>query len=389
MHPSLNAKFVEPPPLRPKELMERNEPCWCGSGKKWKICHRDRHLQPKIQIGKLLKEMYQIEKKGICLHPNASKITCSNKIIKAHTVQRAGGLSRISEKGHVISERKGFENIFKNLGQIVPELIGIGSASTFMGFCSGHDNSLFVPIEKSSFSLNHETSFLLAFRAIAYEYLSKKNAIKIVKIQRDMDKGMDFSTQVSIQNFLHVYQTGCLRGMQDLKGWKAEYDKRFIENDYTSMPHYAVEFKGTLPLVCCGGFYPEVDFDGNKLQLISRGNSKFEHVCINISACGDKSFIAFGWHGINEGPAEQFVKSFKRIKDTEKANAALMLAVEQSENTYFRPSWWNGLNDTNRTHLIDRMRSGVFDSTIRPESTYRNMIKILPDTEVANEIWNV
>ena len=39
----------------------------------------------------------------------------------------------------------------KNEGKIVPGPVGIGSASTFMGFCSVHDNSLFEPIENNSF----------------------------------------------------------------------------------------------------------------------------------------------------------------------------------------------------------------------------------------------
>jgi len=389
MHPSLNSEFEAPSPLVPKKVMRRNEPCWCGSGKKWKNCHRDRHLQQELPIGKLLHEMHKNQKNGTCLHPQTSVANCTNRVIKAHTVQRAGGLSAIAEEGHVISGKKGFENIFKNEGKIVPGLVGIGGASTFMGFCSNHDNSLFEPIEDSNSTLTHEAAFLLAFRAMAYEFLTKKNALKAIEIQRGMDKGKDFNTQVNIQNYLHAYQAGALRGMQDVEGWKAEYDKRFIEKDYTSMPHYAVEFKRNLPLVCSGGFHPEVDFSGNKLQIISRGDVEFEHVCINISVIGEKSFIAFGWHGITGGPAEQFVKSFKAIRDEEKANAALILAVEQSENTYFRPLWWSGLSDTNRKHLISRMRSGISFNSLRPENTYQNMKNIIPNIGVANEIGSI
>lgn len=339
MHSSLDAEFEPPPPLVPKQVMGRNEPCWCGSGKKWKHCHRDRHLQQTIPTGMLLKEMLQNQKRGTCLHPEASKKTCSNRIIKAHTIQRAGGLSEIAEEGHVISGKKGFENILKNEGNILPGPIGIGSASTFMGFCNVHDNSLFEPVENNSFSLNHEAAFLLGFRALAYEYLMKKNSIKAVEIQREIDNGKDFEAQIYIQQYLHTYLAGSLRGMRDLEGWKAEYDKIFLEKNYALMPHYAVEFDSILPFVCSGGFHPEVDFGGNLLQVITRGDSEFEHVCINISVVEKKTFLVFSWHGAEGGPSEKFVKSFKEIRKNEKANAALILAVEQSENTYFRPSW--------------------------------------------------
>lgn len=258
-----------------------------------------------------------------------------------------------------------------------------------MGFCSYHDNALFEPIESSSFTLNDEASFLLAFRALAYEYLTKKNSIKTIEIQRNIDRGKDFQAQVYIQNYLHTYLAGTERGMKDVEGWKAQYDKLFLSKDFSSMPHYAVEFDGKLPFVCCGGFHPEIDFEGNILQIISRGDLEFEHVCLNVSVIGEKSFLAFGWHGNNDGPAQQFVKSFKSIKNTEKANAALILAVEQLENTYFNPAWWDKLSGANREHLIHRMRSGIGFNSIRSDSTFQDLIKIISGFGVVNEIGSI
>ncbi|AZT83662.1 hypothetical protein EHN06_08985 [Marinobacter sp. NP-4(2019)] len=389
MHPSLNAEFDPPSSLTPKKVMGRNELCWCGSGKKWKKCHRDRHLQQEVPVGKLMKEMYQNQKQGTCLHPEASKESCSSKLIKAHTIQRASGLSAISEKGHVISPKKGFENIFKNNGQITPVPIGIGNASTFMGFCSYHDNALFEPIESTTFTLNHQAAFLLAFRALSYEYLTKMNSIKTIEIQRNFDKGKDFQAQAYIQNYLHTHRAGIERGMKELEVWKTKYDKMFLDENFESMPHYAVEFDGILPFVCSGGFYPEIDFEGNTLQRISRGNFEFEHVCVNVSVVGERSFLAFGWHGANDGPARQFVKSFRSLKNTEKANASLILAVEQLENTYFNPTWWDMLSSRNREHLIHRMRSGIGFNAIRLESTFQDLAKIISGFNIVNEVGSM
>lgn len=382
-------EFDPPPPLKPQKFMKGDEPCWCESGKSWKLCHKDRHLQKSIPAGKLFKEMLDIKKRGKCLHPEASEKTCSNKIIKAHSVQRAGGLSAISDNGHVISVQRGFESIHKNNGHIIPEPIGIRVASTFTGFCSLHDNNLFKPIENDSFSLNQEAAFLLAFRALAYEHLAKWHAIKSNEIQRQADKGTDFDRQVIVQNYLHNILAGQKRGMKDVLEWKTEYDRIFIEKDYTSMPHYAVEFKGILPFVCSGGFHPEVDFNGDRLQIISRGDISFEHVCVNVSVIGERSFLAFGWHGAADGPAEKFVKSFKAQKNEEKANSALTLAVEQSENTYLRPSWWNELSNPHKNHLVRRMKSGMGNEAERAEGTYKNLVKILPDIEIVNEIGSI
>lgn len=389
MHPSLEAEFIPPSPLEPKEVMGRNEPCWCGSGKKWKKCHRDRRIQKEVPIGKLLNEMLEDQNRGTCLHPEASPSNCSNQIIKAHTVQRAGGLSAIAENGHVISGKRGYENIFKNDGQIVPGPVGIGKASTFMGFCSIHDNKLFEPIESNSFTLNHEAAFLLSFRAISYEYLTKQNTIKAVDIQREIDKGKDFENQVAIQQYLHIFRAGLIRGMQNLEMWKAEYDRMFVARDYSSMPHYAVEFDGILPFVCSGGFHPEVDFHGRQLQILGRSEAPMEHVCVNVSVIGAKSFLAFGWYGIPDGPAEEFVRSFKSIDNVDKANSCLLMAVEQSENTYFNPSWWTSLNESDKGHLVQRMQSGIGFNSLRPASTYRNLKQIIQPLPVAAEIGTV
>lgn len=386
MHPSLEAEFTPPPPLEPKKVMGRNEPCWCGSGKKWKKCHRERHLKPEIPIGKLLNNMLEELKKGTCLHPEASKDNCSNRIVKAHTIQRAGGLSAIAENGHVISGKRGYEKILKNDGKIVPESVGIGKASTFIGFCSIHDNALFEPIETNSSTLNHEAAFLLSFRAISYEYLTKQNAIKAIEIQREMDRGKDFETQIGIQQYIHIFRAGLIGGMQNIKHWKAEFDRKFVSRDYLSIPHYAVEFDGILPFVCCGGFYPEVDFNGCQLQIISRGDAPLEHVCINVSVIGSKSYLAFGWYGEQDGPAEEFVKSFKSINNKNKANSCLIMAVEQLENTYFNPAWWNSLKSSDKEHLVQRMESGIGLKSLRSKDIYLNLRQIIQSVPVIAEI---
>ncbi|WP_443134840.1 SEC-C metal-binding domain-containing protein, partial [Idiomarina sp. A28L] len=58
--------------------MERNEPCWCGSGKKWKVCHRDRHKQEVVPPGKITHEISVAQQRGLCLHPDAGVATCTN-----------------------------------------------------------------------------------------------------------------------------------------------------------------------------------------------------------------------------------------------------------------------------------------------------------------------
>ena len=274
--------------------------------------------------------------RGYCLHPSASPETCSPKIIRAHTVQRQGGLAAIAEDGHVISPKLGFEDIFRNDGKIVPRLHGVRDTSTFMGFCGIHDDALFAPIEKGSFTLDSEAAFLLSFRAICYELYTKDASLRFVEIQRELDRGAPLEIQCAIQQDLHFYREGIKRGLSDLETWKGQYDQAYRTGDLGNFSFAGVLFADTLPLVACGAFYPEFGFDGKRLQIITRGEYIFEHVCFNLTVVAGKSVAVFH------------------------------LACEQLENTYFRPSWWNIQTDAAREHLIQRFRSGIgFDGTER------------------------
>ena len=386
MHPSLTAEFNLPPRLEPKEKMERNEPCWCGSGEKWKRCHRDRHLQESSPIGKLIHEMQAIQKRGVCLHVDAKLSACADHPIRAHTVQRRGGLAAIAEDGHVISGKRGFEKIFKNEGEIVPERIGVAHASTFMGFCGFHDNSLFEPIEQANFDLDEKAAFLLAYRAIAYEFLTKRQALEAISVNRKMDKGKNFETQIGIQQYVHLYKEGLIRGMQDLSYWKRKYDEGLASGSYSGIKHYAIRFGEILPFVCCGSFMPEVSFEGKMVQILTRSKGGLDHVCMNISSMNGQTFVVLAWLDRPNGPAEDFVRSFSALPDASKANMCLHLACEHIENTYFRPSWWISIGNVNQLNLIERMRSGTAPLHARTHNAFLGVRKILDGSNITSVV---
>lgn len=186
VHPSLEEQFELPVQLQPVRAMRVNDQCWCLSGKKWKRCHRNRDKQSPVPIGELFARQRAENDKGFCVHPEASDSACSQNVIRAHTVQRRGGLAAIAERGHVVSAKKGFEDMARNEGEIIPRKLGVKAASTFMGFCSYHDNQMFEPIENNPISLSIESAFLLSFRAISYEFIAKAAAIRIHELHREL-----------------------------------------------------------------------------------------------------------------------------------------------------------------------------------------------------------
>ncbi len=358
-HPSLSAPFSEQQSIFPVEHMSPYKPCWCGSGKKWKWCHKGREQRQPIRIGRLLSEMREQFSQGYCSHPNAGVESCSADIIRAHTIQRRGGLAEITENGHVMSVKAGVEDIFENEGRTDPKLDGVRGASTFNGFCGTHDTALFRPVETGGATLSLESVFLLTFRAIAYELFTKRAALRGVPIQREIDSGRRFPEQAAIQNHLHWAAEGMKRGLADIENLKERYDTAYRQNNLSGFSVYAIEFEEVLPVVACGAFHPEVDFDGNQLQILSRGNAEFQQIAYNLTTLNGVSVAAFGWLGGNDGPTGAFVESFRRLPDSAKATAAIQLAFEQLENTYMRPSWWLGLPDEWRNFAVSKFQSGT------------------------------
>ncbi len=80
------------------EKIGRNDPCWCGSGKKLKKCHPDssRDGFSFYDFEKIRKEVFS---KKTCM-VSKERNDCSERICKAHTVSKSA-LSLIAENGHL------------------------------------------------------------------------------------------------------------------------------------------------------------------------------------------------------------------------------------------------------------------------------------------------
>ena len=121
----------------------RNDPCWCGSGLKYKRCHLGRDRQKPLNIWSVAKEHRKTLSAKECLVPSSMKSECSGSIVNAHTVPESESLKNIARDNHVYGLVLNLESMVKYNGKVEPELISINKASTFTGFCSKHDNSIF------------------------------------------------------------------------------------------------------------------------------------------------------------------------------------------------------------------------------------------------------
>lgn len=356
-HPSLSAPFVDLPSLVPKRKMGRNERCWCNSGEKWKVCHKDRELEQPMNIYAHLARVREELVDGYCSHPDTT--SCSQQVVKAHTIQRSIGLAAISECGHVLTPDAHFDRHSLRDGKPDLRRVGVNKASTFPGFCDKHDGETFREIEAVDATLTLRSIFLLSYRAIAFERFRKAAILRAGPLYRRLDCGLPFERQAEIQDLVNVMRAGQERGLSDLDDWKTDYDARLMSGNLSGFHGYGVLFAGVLPAVAAGAWHVEYDFSGRQLQKLAHGDSPLQHVAFNLTVVSGNTLAAFGWVGDLEGPSKAFVDSFRSISVTKKANALVRLSFEHLENVYVRPSWWERLNRQLRMSLQDRISSGL------------------------------
>ena len=358
-HPSLQAPFVAPPAIQPTPSMKPYKPCWCGSGHKFKFCHFRRETMSPVNVFEMDARLRADFERGYCSHPAASPTQCKGGITKAHTVQRRGGLAAISEAGHVLTLKPTLKGMIEHEGKPPPRKIGVGSASVFPGFCNHHDSALFKRVEGDDLALGIEEAFLLSYRAIAYERFSKDVQLKSLLIQRQMDRGQPFWKQAIIQTQTYALEWGVRRGMIDVERWKATYDNRLLSGSRDGFKFLAIRFNGLLPIVACAAFHVEVDFNGNLLQRLARGNLDFDHIALNVTAHCGRTVVILGWIGSASGPAAAFASSLQALSDNRKADAMVRMVFEQSENVFMNPTWWRCLSTEQQRGFIDQAWSGT------------------------------
>ena len=267
-----------------KNRLGRNDPCWCGSGVKFKRCHLNRHRDSPPSRQEVITRFRKTYGKKYCLHPQASKVSCSSRIVQAHTIQRNGGLSRIARSGVVYTLRPNFTHRVGDDG--LPQLTSMGTreASTFTGFCGFHDHRTFEPIENHPFESIPQHTFLLGYRALCRELFMKKSQLEFTPYVLSLDKGRSLQGQVAFQDTYRAFSEGVALGARDLSYHKSLYDGVLLSSDFASVCYYVVRFANVPDVMCSGARQVEYDFDGNVLQRLGNLAKVPDQVALSLIA---------------------------------------------------------------------------------------------------------
>jgi hypothetical protein len=334
----------------------RNEPCWCGSGKKYKKCHLDRESQPPARPWEVDAYIRARNKSGDCLHVGVTVGTiCGQPAIGSHTVSRSM-LKRIARNGHVYRHSATIQDLVKTQGQLTTKLIGVNDASTLRIFCQSHDSDAFAPLEQAPFTGSQEQCFLLAYRALCHEYFKKAEVLGSIPDMKGFDRGKALPQQLQIQTAMDAHANGYDVSMRDMNAHKHQYDAMLAAHDYSDMRGYVVTFENTPDVLSAGALYPECDFAGRILQNLADLAQKMELMTFSLIATDIGGAFVFAWHNSGDAVCGPLAASLDSYSDDELPHAIVRFIFEFCENHYMNPDWWDKATTKDKESLTARFQ---------------------------------
>lgn len=332
---------------------ERNSPCWCGSGRKYKRCHLGRSEQAPIKEWEFYKRLKNVYTAPACLAPTGLKAACSGKIVQAHTIPKSVSLRAISRDGHVYGHALHRAPSKKKVNKWDLEIFGVNRASTFAGFCSTHDDSIFAPLEKAAFVNSEEQCFLLSYRAAAREFYTKKAQVIMGDFTAGLDRGISYQEQIEYQKDASGIDFLAKAGLEDSLRSKASYDRCLLQKDYREITGVIFEFSNALPVMCSGGLNPIHDFEGNLLQDLGDFSRAPDNLTINSFYSDDIGRVVFSWMKESDSSCERLMKTLIKKSEAEIPFYIIQYLMKNLENCFISPVWWETLPDISRKYLIE------------------------------------
>lgn len=324
------------------------EPCWCRSGNRFRDCPAQRHRRPRVTRAQFLRDFEESASLETCLHPEAP-IGCSAKVIHAHTVQRmGGGLRAIAEKGEVYGF-KGHPSFFqKNDLRVVPERIGTRNASTFRGFCEGHDGPLFKAVEDANFEPTQEQLALLNFRVVARRAFVRQVALRQVKKMFEYDGGLPADVQREWFAINYRDLVNAEASLANICALKSLYDGAVMRSEHADSNGFVACFTGPPEFMSADLVPVDYDFDGASLSHPPPP----AHLCAYTVAVPEGWVFVLSWRGRNV-EAEQIAKSLEVRSHEEKAASIFRYCLEYTDNLFFAPRWWDGAGEEHRNAVVN------------------------------------
>lgn len=274
---------------------------------------------------------------------------CDRDAIASHSQQREAQLRSIARHGKVYAlDRNLYSASKRDDGPAQLRLQGIGSASTFPGFCSAHDARLFRRLDQESGAeLDREQAWALFLRTFAYEFAQKRKAYdthtefqKLFLDLRDADnRRISQIQQAGVNKMLTTDAPEYLKRL-----W-ASRDR----DGYPGLVHHQRLIDGNLGLSTSCMFSPLAGEARRQASL-----SSFQPlVAFNIVPGAERTLVIAS---VLDEHAELAQWIGADLADDSALEGLIhRCAFAESEDTCLRPQLWESLSDTARAAVCHAM----------------------------------
>jgi hypothetical protein len=198
-----------------------------------------------------LAEFFRTRKVGFdrCLEP---LMQCAETAIRAHSIQNRQTISLLQNDNHVLA----WQPRFSRAGpEVRLRMVGRNEASTFSGFCSQHDTTLFRPLDTKPLDIaDQEQLFLLAYRAITCELHAIMTGVMQLQTlyTARADRGVDVADETS-----HAGQKAVEQMLLSWATWRYRfeyYDQPMLSGAHGDVVHEVITFGGQAPCLAASSF---------------------------------------------------------------------------------------------------------------------------------------
>lgn len=337
----------------------RNELCPCGSGKKYKnCCLTQNYSEALFSATRTLKRDAKIKQ---CLHPIKSE--CSSTILKAHAIQNNRILNKLAVGGCVISMDGNSNFIFQDA-----QSKGRKIATTFSGFCSFHDKTLFQDIEDTDFTGTQKQIFLLTYRTLAWHYHKKQEQINATALLQEKMQQEGYSIPLTQDYFdlINGYQFA----VQDNNMEKTLFDKCLVDADFEKISYqiWEIPYRIEFTISMMNGL--EHDMNGNEINDYL-ADVPIKNIYLNIFPGDNKSYCIWSWLKSNDAYYMDFSRQFMMLSIEERKNYLNNQMPRWSDSIIVSPRLWDKWGNQIQQALITHANFDIlYRAMDKEESMY-------------------
>jgi hypothetical protein len=280
---------------------------------------------------------------------------CQRGIIRAHVIQEAL-IREIAIKGHVLQfdlfKRRRAEQEHRNW----PVPIGVDLVTTFTGFCSFHDNQIFLPIENGPFTPTPESLFLYAYRALC-------GRLYVAKYSFEMVKAITAAVRASGQP-IPKHVDGDIAGndldTEELVSIKFRWDRHLAGRDFAGFDHLAFSCPKTPDIIGASFFAPQKNFDCSIAQD-SKMKGPLSWVAMSVVPRKGGGGLVLISSEKNNSLWAAFITSLLAYPLEKRTMAVVNYIVCYfGEQLILAPAWWDKLPEESREALVNAWSVGYY-----------------------------